>query len=343
MNYYSADKKIFGRSIHLYLATPLILSNFCRRNSKKLVDFFSIEPPISPSQLRQVYIVRGMSHTRKKVTEVHCWGGFGSQLFAVALIYDLKLRFPNRHYGLVLHSSGVTKRVPEITNLPFSIEFRVVDDFSAGGKSGTLSKPRNIFKSISRRLALSTGVLASADNDREYQNIKSWAKQIRGHYSRRSISHEFLIDLEAGLNSQAWKDSPSLGNLTVHYRLGDLLSLAEKSPIDDFRLAKEIARVQENQPGKITLFSDSPNVALELLGRYGIDSDITHSNLKTLDVLNVARQSNYFIGTSSKISYWIICLRKLRGDITNSSMPATDLANLTPLIGEEAAKAITYY
>jgi hypothetical protein len=219
----------------------------------------------------------------------------------------------------------------------------VVDDFMVDGESRTLSRPVKILKSIVRRLALSTGVLASADNDREYQNIRPWTRQIRGHYSRRSISHQFLIDLEEGLNTQACKKSLSLGNLTVHYRLGDLLSLAEKAPIEDYRLAKEIARVQENHPGKITLFSDSPKVALELLARYGIESDITHSNLKTIDVLNVARQSNYFVGTSSKISYWIICLRKLRGDITNSSMPATDLANLTPLIGEEAANAITYY
>ena len=284
-----------------------------------------------------------MSDTKKQVTDVHCWGGLGSQLFAVALIYDLKLRFPNCNYSLVLHSSGVTKRVPEIANLSFSIEFRVVDDFIVDGEKRTLSRPVKILKSIVRRLALSTGVLASADNDREYQNIKPWTRQIRGHYSRRSISHQFLIDLEERLNTQACKKSLSLGNLTVHYRLGDLLSLAEKDPIEDYRLAKEIARVQENHPGKITLFSDSPNVALELLGKYGIESDITHSNLKTIDVLNVARQSNYFVGTSSKISYWIICLRKLRGDITNSSMPATDLANLTPLIGEEAAKAITYY
>lgn len=284
-----------------------------------------------------------MSDTRGKITEVHCWGGFGSQLFAVALIYDLKLRFPNRQYRLVLHSSGVTKRVPEIISLPFPIEFRVVDDFSSGSESGILSRLRNIFKSVARRLALSTGVVASADNDREYQNIKSWAKQIRGHYSRRSISHQFLIDLEAGLDNQVWKDSLSPYNLSVHYRLGDLLSLAEKAPIDNYRLAKEITRVQENHPGKITLFSDSPNVALELLGRYGIESDITRSNSKTIDVLNIARQSNYFVGTSSKISYWIICLRKLRGNIANSSMPASDLANLTPLIGEEAAKAVTYY
>ena len=131
--------------------------------------------------------------------------------------------------------------------------------------------------------------------------------------------------------------------ITIHYRLGDLLYLAEKAPVNDNRLAAEVLRVQKSYPGKISLFSDSAQVASGLLVKHGIYCDITNSNLETIDVINAARISGYFVGTSSKISYWVICLRNLGGSQISASMPSSDLPNLSPLIGIDASKQINYY
>jgi hypothetical protein len=62
-----------------------------------------------------------------------------------------------------------------------------------------------------------------------------------------------------------------------------------------------------------------------------------------LDVMNLARVSKYFVGTSSKISYWVICLRILNGTRTMASMPTSDEINLCPLIGQSSASQISYY
>ena len=61
--------------------------------------------------------------------KVHCWGGFGSQLFALALCNELKTKFPTRKLILILHSSGVSKRVPEIQELLVFVPYKIRDDY----------------------------------------------------------------------------------------------------------------------------------------------------------------------------------------------------------------------
>jgi hypothetical protein len=280
---------------------------------------------------------------KRKAIEVHCWGGLGSQLFALALIHDLELRFPSRDSILILHSSGVTKRAPEIASLPFARDFRVVDDFSSSSKSRGLSVQKNSIRLLLKRIANYFGLVASANTDLEYRKIRPWVKQIRGHYSHRTIPTEFLIRLNSFLDNQLDDASSDPNGITVHYRLGDLLSLDDKAPVNVDRLATEIIRVQKSYPGKISLFSDSPQTASALLLKCGINCDITKSHLESIDVINLGRISRYFVGTSSKISYWIICLRQLGGSQMTASMPASDLPNLSPLIGAHASELISYY
>ncbi len=280
---------------------------------------------------------------RQKQVEVHCWGGLGSQLFALALIHDLEFRFPGRKFILVLHSSGVTKRAPEISNIPFAGILRVVDDFSQSSQSRKLSSFRKTFRKILKWLVSAFGIVASGDTDLEFQRIRPWVRQIRGHYSRRTISRSFLLKLEFFLNSTLDASTSFSNDVAIHYRLGDLLALAEKTPINAGRVATELIRIRRDYPGRISLFSDSPQTASKLLANLGIACDISDSFRESLEVINLARNASYFIGTSSKISYWIICLRHLDENLVTSSMPTSDESNLTPLIGRRASKLINYY
>lgn len=280
---------------------------------------------------------------RQRQVEVHCWGGLGSQLFALALIHDLEFRFPSRNFTLVLHSSGVTERAPEIANLPFPHNFKVVDDFSQTGQSGETSSLRKVVRRIVKKVVSGFGIVASGDTDLEFRKIRPWVRQIRGHYSRRTISNSFLIKLETFLNSALDGASSSSTDIAIHYRLGDLLALAEKSPITVDRIATEVIRIQRHYPGRISLFSDSPQTAFELLANMGVICDFSDSSRESLEVINLARSASYFIGTSSKISYWVVCLRHLSKNQVKSSMPSSDEQNLSPLIGGGASKLINYY
>ena len=66
---------------------------------------------------------------------IHCWGGLGSQLYAVALIYDLLKRFPKRKITLYLHTSGATRRHSEIEGIADIFEIKQVDDFKTSDES----------------------------------------------------------------------------------------------------------------------------------------------------------------------------------------------------------------
>ena len=82
---------------------------------------------------------------------VHCWGGLGSQLFALAHAYELRRKFPNRKILLLLHTSGETERYSELGFLGNS-EFKIqqVKDFkkSSFSQSAQLHRVQRIQNQI---------------------------------------------------------------------------------------------------------------------------------------------------------------------------------------------------
>jgi hypothetical protein len=275
--------------------------------------------------------------------EVHCWGGLGSQLFALALIYDLQLRFPRRSFVLVLHSSGVTRRAQEISSLPFAPAYEFQDDFKLVDTLTQFSSKRSIFRRFIKELLLRIGFLAEANDDSGYAHVKPWVRQIRGHYSRRLISLDFIRLLDSHLQARYGLAFKSPSAISVHYRLGDLLHLSEKSPIEPERLAKEIYRAQTIYPGTTILYSDSAQEAKVLLGSFGVNALEIPSSSSPFEVLNFAKSSEFFIGTSSKISYWVVLLRMIKNSSQFSSMPDTDKINLEPLFESGHCQSINYY
>lgn len=284
-----------------------------------------------------------MLRGKSRRVEVHCWGGLGSQLFALALIYDLQMRFPRRNFVLVLHSNGVTRRAQEISSLPFIPAYEFRDDFKLLDTSTQFSSKRSIVRKFIKKLMLRIGFLAEANDDSDYAHVKPWVRQIRGHYSRRLISLDFIRLLDSHLLARYGSEFKSPSAISVHYRLGDLLHLNEKSPIKPARLAREIYRAQAIYPGTTTLYSDSAQEAKALLGSLGLNALEIPSSSSPLDVLNFAKSSEFFIGTSSKISYWVVLLRIIKNNSQISSMPDSDKINLEPLLEFGHCQSINYY
>ena len=62
---------------------------------------------------------------------IHSWGGLGSQLFALSLIFDLVRKFPKKRIELIHHTAGVTRRLFEVDfMLNSKTELVVKDDFT---------------------------------------------------------------------------------------------------------------------------------------------------------------------------------------------------------------------
>jgi hypothetical protein len=198
---------------------------------------------------------------------IHCWGGLGSQLFAIAIAYELSYLKLNREIRLVLHSSGVTLRESEIShlNLPFTIE--TLSDFSPktkDGKAPSYRSQRNLFNvSLVRLLEFLRIIVFSG----ELSKVMPWTVQLRGHYTKRRIPQRILIDIYSLFESSvvSFHDKHEENFVTaMHYRLGDLVSLSNKSFIDPSRIAGAldfIHRDREDSRKEVTVYSDTIETA----------------------------------------------------------------------------------
>jgi hypothetical protein len=244
---------------------------------------------------------------------VHSWGGLGSQLHALFLCSRIQKDFPGRKVILVFHSSGVTRRPPEILSILGEISYRVIDDFveSGTGKKSNARFRIKLKKFLSTRLHL----LEECNNDFEYLRLRLWTLQTRGHYSRLSLNREFSTEILTRISS-----SGELGTLgakdfshssSIHMRLGDLLEIEEKNPTK-FGDVKNvfISNWPIFQGFPLFVYSDSPEKAIELLSeiKFAVLADdfLQKSALRT--ILAMA-ESSIFVGTASKLSIWVAVLR----------------------------------
>jgi hypothetical protein len=217
------------------------------------------------------------------------------------------------------------------------LEYEFNEDFSLATPEykPLQAKKRNQLKALFKFILEKLHVLAICDRDSDILKVRAWTISIRGHYSYRSISDDFFMLLSQRISASGTIDvqnlRPSCG---IHYRLGDLLKLKEKSPIPLSSILSEYQRVQRVLDfNQINIFSDSPEEAKIRFREAGIQNANAY-DLSTCAVIAACLQSNYFIGTSSKVSFWIASLRAhIHG--LESSLPSRNLREVENLLGEK--------
>lgn len=250
---------------------------------------------------------------------------------------DLKKSFPLRYSVLKLHTSGVTSRLSEIDSIFPELESFQISDFEFSKKDGH-SDQRGYFSTLKGFAVLlaSTilrfcGFINTCNTDSAFANLKPWVISTRGHYAYRRISHSTFTYLLERLTPTSNEVLPAVENnevLAVHYRLGDLIFLTDKNPIAVDRLGFEIQRfVQAWNPSKIVLYSDSPEDAGRFLEPYVQGASMEVRNLPAREVIREACQAKYFIGSNSKISFWIVGLRLLKSPALQNSLPKANRVN----------------
>ena len=258
-------------------------------------------------------------------TKIHCWGGLGSQMYAWALYERLEIRFPNRKLKLIFHTGGVTKRLPDLESLFIKNEKDFVQDFESSenlnsGKSSNkklINAIKKNFIRATKQVLISTGFVASANNELEFSKLKPWVVSVRGHYSELRIDLETIMFMKTRTENSGSNFRIILNQNedldVLHYRLGDLLSLAEKSPIDTKRIVNAIQETKAGTTRALWVLSDSPSQAVELLQREDpeIRVKFDDGSLDAWQSLMAMSSANIFIGTSSKLSIWAIIFRAL--------------------------------
>jgi len=246
---------------------------------------------------------------------VHCWGGLGSQLYAWALFEDLKLKFRKRRIVLVLHENGVTKRKSAISKFFSIAEIRQIQDFAepkiVNNNSINHSSLRiNWLKRFIKMLLKKSGLLSYCNSSDDFMKLKPWVLSVRGNYYRRTISDNALIQIHSKFQANGFLINGQSKESCIHYRLGDLLTLAEKQPNEPSRVFQALKILNSHsQIETLQIFSDSPELALENLSHYVGALQVESHSGEILEVFFRLIEAENFIGTSSKISEWVLIFR----------------------------------
>ncbi len=284
--------------------------------------------------------------------EIHIWGGFGSQLYGLALALDIREKYPKLDFRLVFHTSGVTERQVEIESLldkmslDYDKKFDFVDQKPIGHRSGIKNRLLPLLGKTSIWLLQASRLVARCNYRTE---VRAWTAQIRGHYAYRNISEKTLENIARalGLAESISINDIFLSRITVHYRLGDLLSLSDKSEIEFERLSNAIQSELKRNPliNQLIVLTDSQEACkarfksmskeLEKLGV--VTTIVSESSMNTI-LSGVHAQC--FIGTNSKISFWIVYFRILLNPLAEEIISYIPIEN-TKVIHNVIKKEIT--
>ena len=248
---------------------------------------------------------------------IHCWGGLGSQLYSLSIMNTIKNKFKWRQVFLVSHENGVTHRTFELTDfLPLN-SIKEILDFSphVSNKKITLIQitKSSVYLFISW-IAQRFGFLARCNSGIEAQNLRPWILQLRGHYSDLEISDENLKYIVQII----WPDFSDKPNsffklteqVAIHYRLGDLMKLNSKQPINASRIQHGLDLMNSKTIiEQLHIFSDSIVIAQNTINSFGCEFKCIPQDLEIIPALFSLIGYKGFVATPSKISEWVLIFR----------------------------------
>lgn len=274
---------------------------------------------------------------------VHIWGGLGSQLYAWAILISLQEKFPRRRLVAVFHNGGVTKRESELNPYIQDIPKEFVRDYLSASEEKYISRSRKRLSLVSLgllRIPLrALGFIAGANNDKDFSKLRPWVLSLRGHYSNRKISSQVSSIIENALFRNLSLQFLALDDaeLAVHYRLGDLLHLKSKTPLDINTLVFGIMKAKmANQKLISPMFvcSDSIEIAISNLSIHFQSKNLRPVYLKPRETIYFLMNVPFFIGSPSKISEWVTIFRVNSGKAFPTFLPQQMSTQLCAILDE---------
>jgi hypothetical protein len=253
---------------------------------------------------------------------IHGWGGLGSQLYAWALLEDLESTYRYRKFSLVLHDSGLTQRSSDLNFLKTNLKVRERFDFNPNTHESTSDTKRSSstfsLKNLFKFFLVKFSFLVYVTNNSDFKKIRFWTFSIRGHYSRRLISSKTveLMKTRALSCGQQWfitekSSDEDAKYLSTQIRLGDLLQLKLKRPIEFDLIFKQIREITSASQfiTHLRVASDSLDLAIkEIESRSYGDLVIDRVSENPWNTIVNLTRANTFLGTNSKISVWVSIL-----------------------------------
>lgn len=243
---------------------------------------------------------------------VHTWGGYGSQLFTAYLLLKLKRRFPNRRIKAINHTSGVTRRVTEFNFDSIGVNVVQTEDFETAKLSKDLldTSPKfpQSFRVWARWRAIQTlkksKIIVDSNNDKSFDSIKPWTIAIRGHYTNLKIQKEFVVELYRSILGSRIHSEMQTSKVVIHYRLGDLISLKQKSPVNPEKIDAILSSVLSDGQSPLLLTDSSISEFSTFVINTRFLKECQPQTLNPQDTLLKCIDADILIGSSSKLSLW---------------------------------------
>ena len=249
--------------------------------------------------------------------KIHSWGGFGSQLYTLHLALQIRTKYPWRKLLVVIHSSGVTRRFSELDWNLFGIQASEINDFK---KADIFSKEFN-YKSVPNRIISLTKkvgsealeimrIVQTANSDKSLRNVKYWTMSLRGHYTKLTLNPEILYTIYSKLSLEPASTDVLESDLVIHYRLGDLLTLNQKSPIPHQRV-DNLLKGMLKESNSCVVLTDSSQFDYQEFTRDSIFlKSLESRNLNPYETLSLCIRAKHFIGTGAKLTIWAAIFRQ---------------------------------
>ena len=249
---------------------------------------------------------------------VHTWGGFGSQLFTAYLILKLQRDIPQRSIVAVNHTSGVSRRTTEFDFDSLGVASRQIEDFkrrevTATGfmpDKGILGRFFQFLKVLTVRFLKGTKIIVEANSDTSFGLIKPWTLALRGHYTNISLENDLVKDLYALLINSQNHTKVNSSKIVIHYRLGDLLTLKEKSPVSTERLDAILSSIISKDVVPMLLTDSSQDEFSKYVSQSSMLQKCIPVTLDPLHTLQLCIGADVFVGTGAKISLWAAIFRQ---------------------------------
>ena len=249
---------------------------------------------------------------------VHTWGGFGSQLFTAYLILKLQRDIPQRSIVAVNHTSGVSRRTTEFDFDSLGVASKQIEDFNgknvttAGfiSNKGILGRFFQFLKVLTVRFLKGTKIIVEANSDTSFSLIKPWTLALRGHYTNISLEKDLVKDLYKLLINSQNHTKVNSSKIVIHYRLGDLLTLKEKSPVSTERLDAILSSIISKDVVPMLLTDSSQDEFSRYVSQSSMLQKCIPVTLDPLHTLQLCIGADVFVGTGAKISLWAAIFRQ---------------------------------
>jgi len=247
---------------------------------------------------------------RFPVLKIHCWGGLGSQLFALSYYVIIKNNYPSRLVQLVLHTGGVTERKSEIDFLRNKLDMFSVYDYQHNDIKentnnisvlGVRHRCKNLIKTFLNTIRL------VITNEHDIKKIRPWTSSVRCSYSNIELSRKIIVEMGNLLQLDGKIINSNF--IGIHLRIGDLVKFKPDGIVNSGILSKLISDLNQTNETvkKVIVYSDTelePNFLNLTTG-----PDIELRNIDTLHTIVELTTASSFIGTNSKVSLWIAFFR----------------------------------